>query len=271
MPGTGLGLTITKLLTEILGGELTFTSTQGVGSRFRVRLMLSDRDIELPPQLPAFPIGYDGLRRTVMVVDDNQEHRLIMREILERCGFDFEEAESGTECLDRLPIVQPDLLLLDLSMPGMDGRDLALRIRQTEYATTPLIFLTGNLVESTNRHVPSLDDCPVLGKPVNLSALVTEIGQMLCLTWHLPQPDLTPTHLITPQGITTDTAQPLSDTQRAALLALLNSGNLRHLREQLTILQAEQPGLKAALAPLFDLVSSYQLEALRHHLEQPAP
>ncbi|WP_406239837.1 ATP-binding protein [Acetobacter orientalis] len=271
MPGTGLGLTITKLLTEILGGELTFTSTQGVGSRFRVRLMLSDRDIELPPQLPAFPIGYDGPRRTVMVVDDNQEHRLIMREILERCGFDFEEAESGTECLDRLPIVQPDLLLLDLSMPGMDGRDLALRIRQTEYATTPLIFLTGNLVESTNRHVPSLDDCPVLGKPVNLSALVTEIGQMLSLTWHLPQPDLTPTHPITPQGITTDTAQPLSDTQRAALLALLNSGNLRHLREQLTILQAEQPGLKAALAPLFDLVSSYQLEALRHHLEQPAP
>ncbi|MFH7812375.1 MULTISPECIES: ATP-binding protein [Acetobacter] len=267
MPGTGLGLTITKLLTEILGGELTFTSTLGVGSRFRVRLMLSDRDIALAPQLPAFPTGYDGPRLTVLVVDDNMEHRLIMRETLERCNFNVEEAESGSDCLACLPEMRPDLLLLDLSMPGMDGRDLALRIRQTEFSATPIIFLTGNLVESTNRHVPSLDDCPVMGKPVNLSALITEIGQMLNLKWHLPQAESAPIPLTSSEPLSPDATQTLSAPQKAVLLTSLNSGNLRLFREQLTTLQAKQPALEAALAPLFELVSSYQLEALRHHLE----
>jgi len=266
VPGTGLGLTITRLLTEILGGELTFTSTPGAGSRFRVRLMLSDRQVELAPQLPAFPVGYDGPLRTVLVVDDNAEHRLIMREILERCGFVFEGAESGTECLDRLPFVRPDLLLLDLSMPGMDGRDLALRIRQSPFAAVPIMFLTGNLVESANRHVPSLDDCPVLGKPVNLSVLVTEIGRMLDLSWNFPTVDTAETA----DGPTIP-ATALPEAEREALLALLNGGNMRRVRERLLTLQTENPALREAIAPLCELAAAYQLEALRHHLEPPAP
>ncbi|NVN38158.1 hybrid sensor histidine kinase/response regulator [Komagataeibacter swingsii] len=264
VPGTGLGLTITRLLTEILGGELTFTSRPGGGSRFRVRLMLSDRQVELAPQLPAIPIGHEGPRRTVLVVDDNAEHRLIMREILERCGFVFEGAESGTECLDRLPFVLPDLLLLDLSMPGMDGRDLALRIRQSPFSAVPIMFLTGNLLESANRHVPSLDDCPVLGKPVNLSVLVTEIGQMLGLTWVFPKAGSAGSG-DAPEG----RAASLPEAERATLLALLNGGNMRRLREYLVTIQTENPALRDAIAPLGALAAAYQLEALRHHLEPP--
>ncbi len=266
VPGTGLGLTITRLLTEVLGGELTFTSTPGKGSRFRVRLMLSDRQVELPPRLPAFPTGYEGPRRTVLVVDDNAEHRLIMREILERCGFAFEGAESGAECLDRLPLVQPDLLLLDLSMPGMDGRDLALRIRNSPHARVPIMFLTGNLVESANRHVPSLEDCPVLGKPVNLSVLVTKMGQMLGLEWIFPATGADSAPLLPP-----DTPATLPEAERVALLALLDGGNLRHLRTHLATLRAQHPALGGAIEPLLALAASYQLEALRHHLERPTP
>ncbi|WP_264997210.1 ATP-binding protein, partial [Komagataeibacter xylinus] len=266
VPGTGLGLTITRLLTEILGGELTFTSTPGKGSRFRVRLLLSDRQVELPPRLPAFPTGYEGPRRTVLVVDDNAEHRLIMREILERCGFAFEGAESGAECLDRLALVQPDLLLLDLSMPGMDGRDLALRIRQSPYARVPIMFLTGNLVESANRHVPSLEDCPVLGKPVNLSVLITKMGQMLGLEWVFPAPEADSTPPAPP-----DTPATVPEAERVALLALLDGGNLRNLRAHLTTLRAQHPALGDAIEPLLALAASYQLEALRHHLERPTP
>nr|WP_255673835.1 ATP-binding protein [Komagataeibacter sp. FNDCF1] len=266
VPGTGLGLTITRLLTEILGGELTFTSKPGEGSRFRVRLMLSNRQVEPAPQLPAIPVGYEGTRRTVLVVDDNAEHRLIMREILEHCGFVFEGAENGAECLDRLPIVRPDLLLLDLSMPGMDGRDLALRIRQSPFSSVPIMFLTGNLVESADRHVPSLDDCPVLGKPVNLSVLITEIGQMLDLAWIFPTDGMAGTV----DGPTAPAA-PLPEAERATLLGLLDAGNMRRLREHLVMLQTENPTLREALAPLGELAATYQLEALRHHLEPPAP
>src|SRR5690606_24353377 len=78
-PGLGLGLTITKLLTETLGGEITVTSEVGTGTRFQVRLMLSK--VERPVKQHVDPrrvIGYAGPSRTVMVVDDNEDHRELM-------------------------------------------------------------------------------------------------------------------------------------------------------------------------------------------------
>ncbi|MFT8719035.1 ATP-binding protein [Acetobacter sp.] len=266
VPGTGLGLTICRLLSEVLGGEITFTSTVGSGSRFRLRLMLPDRQIELSPTLPAFPTGYEGPPRTILVVDDNAGHRQIMRELLEGCGFLVKDAESGQECLDSLEIVQPDLLLLDLSMPGMDGRDLALRIRRGNFASTPIMFLTGNLVESTNRNVASLEDCPVIGKPVNLSFLLTEIGRILDLAWTFA----TPSHEAT-ANTSTQSEGSLSEADRVDLLATLNSGNLKELRRRLSTLQTDNPSLTKAIEPLVSLASTYQLEALRHHLEQDTP
>lgn len=265
IPGTGLGLTITKLLTEVMGGELTFTSTMGKGSCFKLRLMLPDKDIQLSPVLPAFPVGYEGSKRTIGIVDDNSSHRQIMRELLERCGFNVRDFENGQECLDCLNLASPDLLLLDLTMPEMDGRELALRIRQTSATHLPIMFLTGNLVESANRHVASLEDCPVIGKPVNLSMLIQEIGNILSLSWIFPQSD------IASQPEQPELQAPVShlpEPERLYLLAALNGGNLKQLRERLTSLQSEKPMLQDILAPLAKMAATYQLEALRIQLEQ---
>jgi len=102
-PGLGLGLTITKLLTETLGGEITVTSTPGQGTRFMARLMLAK--VERPAKRLANtqPItGYTGPARTIMVVDDNEDHRELMRQMLEPLGFAVVSAESGDECLAKL-------------------------------------------------------------------------------------------------------------------------------------------------------------------------
>src|SRR5690606_31828520 len=82
-PGLGLGLTITKLLTETLGGEIRVTSTEGKGTRFQARLMLAK--VERPAaEISAAReiVGYKGARRTVLVVDDNLDHRELLREML---------------------------------------------------------------------------------------------------------------------------------------------------------------------------------------------
>ncbi|AOW45425.1 hypothetical protein A4S02_00150 [Acetobacter ascendens] len=188
-----------------------------------------------------------------------------MRELLERCGFNVRDFESGQECLDCLNIACPDLLLLDLTMPEMDGRELALRIRQTSTAHIPIMFLTGNLVESANRHVASLEDCPVIGKPVNLSILIQEIGKILSLTWVFPHSE------ITSQPEQAKLQEPVShllEQDRLYLLAALNGGNLKQLREKLASLQSEKPMLQDILAPLVKMAATYQLEALRIQLEQ---
>lgn len=266
IPGTGLGLTITKLLTEVLGGELTFTSTPGQGSRFRVRLMLPDRADRAASVMPAMPVGHEGPPRTILVVDDDPRHRQIMREFLTRCGFRVETAEGSDAALRMLGQVAPDLLLLDLSMPGMDGRELALRIRAGAWAHLPILFLTGNLVESANRHVASLEDCPVIGKPVNLAHLIATVGRRLDLTWILPDagaPAAAPADA--PREGPPRTLPPV---ERDRLLAALEGGEIRRVRARLSALRTERPDLDAVIAPLAALAETYQLEALRRHLRR---
>ncbi len=107
-PGLGLGLTITKLLTETLGGEITVTSTQGEGTRFQARLMLAKVERPAKNVSKAQPItGYKGSVRTIMVVDDNADHRELMRQMLEPLGFVVLMVESGAACLDQLDLSPP--------------------------------------------------------------------------------------------------------------------------------------------------------------------
>ncbi|RYE63041.1 MAG: hybrid sensor histidine kinase/response regulator, partial [Oxalobacteraceae bacterium] len=110
MPGLGLGLTITQLLTNTLGGEISVASTKGEGSTFKVRLMLSA--IERPnttPEAERKIVSYTGPRRTIVVVDDNQDHRDLMREVLAPMDFVILTAVDGPECLTLIEGVRPDL------------------------------------------------------------------------------------------------------------------------------------------------------------------
>lgn len=265
--GTGLGLTITKLLTEVLGGELTFKSEVGSGTEFRVRLMLSDIPQDSLPLPKRIPTNYQGERCRILVVDDNDAHRHIMREFLEPRGFIIEDVNSGEACLEKIKDWTPNLILLDLSMPGMDGQEVALRIRKSQFSAIPIIFLTGNLVESTDRHVPSLEGCPVIGKPVNLTTLINEIGQQLHLSWMFPKRQMAE-NLSDEKVEEKIASRSFSEEERAMLLGLLNRGDLKKLREALTTLQASIPALYDVTTSLIAMAASYQLEALRHALQK---
>lgn len=109
-PGLGLGLTITKLLTETLGGEITVSSTVGVGTRFQARLMLAkvERLSQGRADLRRI-VGYAGPARVLMVVDDNQDHRELMREMLSPLGFVVLTAADGLACLDLVATTRPDM------------------------------------------------------------------------------------------------------------------------------------------------------------------
>ncbi len=180
--GSGLGLTISKILTEIMGGELTVNSNPEQGSTFTVRLYLANLGAELEKSRQEVIIGYQEQTKKILVVDDQLEHRMLIRNILEPLGFHLVEAETGVECFKRASETQPDLILLDLSMPEMDGLETARRLRQTGYSL-PIVVLTSNAYPADRVNAINAGCNDFLAKPLLVIKLLNKLKIQLGLTW----------------------------------------------------------------------------------------
>ncbi|HTI03150.1 MAG TPA: ATP-binding protein, partial [Acidisoma sp.] len=255
VPGTGLGLTIVRLLTEVMGGEVTATSQLGEGSRFRLRLMLSEAPETLKPAPAALEItGYRGRRLTVLVADDDATQRSLMLDLLTPLGFTVVGAAGGTDCLAMTEQWRPDLFLLDLSMPDMTGWDLAQRLREGRAGTeAPIIIVSANAreLEVAPREGQFHDD--VMAKPVRLDLLLESIGRLLGLEW---------TRLATePVADRVAAGGALTGAQLGELRELAAIGYVRGIRQRLDALAEEDPALEPSLQPLRALIADYRLDA----------
>jgi CheY-like chemotaxis protein len=183
MPGLGLGLTITQLLTNTLGGEISVTSEKDRGTVFRVRLMLSAvlREMTVPPQEKKI-VSYDGPRRTIVVVDDNEDHREMMREVLAPLDFVVLTAASGADCLTLIEGIQPDLFLVDILMPGMNGWQLVSRLRASGQ-TAPIVMLSANIGDAAAHRDSDDSHSDAIGKPVDIKQLRDKLALHLGLKW----------------------------------------------------------------------------------------
>ncbi|MGE4052888.1 MAG: ATP-binding protein [Piscinibacter sp.] len=184
-PGTGLGLTITHLLTQLMGGELTVKSTAGQGSTFTVRLYLSET-AEAPVErgVPQRPVtGYIGARRTLLVVDDQPTQRQMLAGLLLPLGFRLREAASGTECLQSVAEQCPDAVLLDITMDDLDGWQTARRIREAGFTEVPILMVSANAFENQAEKLAAAGAQGFVDKPVIESELLAALQRVLQLEW----------------------------------------------------------------------------------------
>jgi signal transduction histidine kinase len=182
VPGTGLGLTIAKMLGQLMGGDIAVRSEPGKGSSFEVRLMLA---AVARPRLatPARRVtGYEGPRRTIAVVDDDGDQRELIRQILEPLGFTVVSAIDGRQCLDLVAGIRPDLFLLDISMPGMNGWELARTLRDRGQAGA-ILMLSANVGETQPRPAEDAAHNDVMAKPFEVKRLLDRIQALLGLDW----------------------------------------------------------------------------------------
>jgi PAS domain S-box-containing protein len=174
--GSGLGLAITRRLAEMMGGEVGFTSREGVGSTFMLTIAAPPAQVRA-----AEPEMSDGLLQDlkILVVEDNATNRLVARRILEQLGASVETAEDG---LDGVIAAARgfDLILMDVQMPGIDGLEAARRIRAlpTPAARTPIIALTANVLSHQRAAYLAAGMDGVAAKPISPTALIGEIVRL---------------------------------------------------------------------------------------------
>ncbi|PWR19453.1 hybrid sensor histidine kinase/response regulator [Zavarzinia aquatilis] len=254
--GTGLGLTITKLLTEIMGGEISVTSVFGKGSTFKVRLLLSasGRQVESRESEPAVH-GYLGAPKTVLIADDELDHRDLIQDSLSPIGFTVFGAPDGATCLELAKVAKPDLVLLDLSMPDMSGWEVARRLREDQDPPPKIIIVSANANEYRPGGDGDLHD-DFLVKPVHLRRLFDAIGRVLHLTWTHEAPATPPAA----PGLAFDRAGLPSVRHIQELLKLGEIGYVRGIQAKLDEIDQQYPESQAFTTALRSMVRGFALD-----------
>ncbi|MEP7005837.1 MAG: ATP-binding protein [Sphingomonas bacterium] len=266
-PGFGLGLSITRALVQILGGNLEMESEVGSGTRFRVTLMLSHVAGQMTEAAPACRVtGYEGQRRSILVVDDDIQQLALMRHLLESLGFDIATAPNGETAIDLCRAAPFDLVILDVSMPGLSGWETAGRLRSQWGSSLHIVMLSANALEARQPDVETRVHDLFIAKPFEIEAVIDAIGAQLDLRWLRDVPG--------ESAPRTDTAfdQPLMLPDAALVHVerlgdLLRIGHVRGIEAEIEKFAAAAPDAHAVVARLYDCLDHFDLSALSKMLE----
>ena len=183
--GVGLGLAITRELARLMGGDVEVDSQPGRGSQFRFSVKLpvvQARQAAVPSSNPA--VGYRGARRSVLVVDDQEENRRLLQQLLEPLGFDVMLAGGGKEALASTRANRPDLIVMDLRMPGLDGMEAARAIRSTPgLESTFIVAASASSADLARAEADPEVFVTCLRKPFQTKDLLDAIQRPLALSW----------------------------------------------------------------------------------------
>ncbi|MDO9300622.1 MAG: ATP-binding protein, partial [Anaerolineales bacterium] len=183
--GTGLGLALVAQMARLHGGSISVTSEPGKGSRFTISL----------PWEPALATETTSMRkvtgklhamkpsenrRTILLVEDTNEVIMVIRDYLEYAGYKVESARTGIDGIAQAKKVRPDLILMDVQMPVMDGLEAAQRLRgEAEFKYTPIIALTALAMQGDRERCLAAGMDEYISKPVNLKAMLKMIQNFL--------------------------------------------------------------------------------------------
>ena len=181
-PGVGLGLTITRMLVDVMGGQLTVESNPGAGSTFRVKMFLSEALLpEDAAKVSPQPKRIAGPPRRVLVVDDDPAHLDLVRDLLEPLGFELTFASSGDAGLAAYAGSAHDLVIMDVAMPVMDGWEAARIIRANHGDAVPILMVSANVHDFQRSRRPDDPHDDYLLKPYDVDALIERVFLLLDL------------------------------------------------------------------------------------------
>ncbi len=257
--GTGLGLAISQRLTQLMGGELQVRNDYGRGCTFVLELDLPE--VEVLPSTTGrtadrVVTGYQGARRRVLIADDNAVDRKVVAGLLVPLGFECSEAVDGEECLVQVARARPDVVLMDVSMPRLDGLSATRRLHQQPATERLPVIALSTSVRDADR-----DECLAAGcaafvpKPLQVGVLLDAIASSLDLEWTFREPE--------PEPATQAPAAPpirLPPAQAMLLRDAARKGHLQGIVRQLEVLEAAGGPVAALAQRMRELARQYRFD-----------
>ncbi len=263
--GSGVGLTIARMLTDLMGGEMQVSSTPGEGTLFRIRLFLPQvHSVQAASELPrANRVGYIGIRRRILVVDNEKVDRDLLQNVLDPLGFQVEQAASGYEALQLIPRFAPHLVFMDLGMPGIDGWETIRRIRRQSLTDAHIAILSANAFDKGLENDAGVVAEDFIVKPLRVNELLTWIGHKLQLDWVLADTPVVAPAMAELLPLIAPAAEHL-----AALDEVINLGYLRGILNKLG--EIERLGAEHAefVRVLRELARQFQFDAMKELLKK---
>ncbi|WP_174291349.1 hybrid sensor histidine kinase/response regulator [Sphingomonas bacterium] len=265
-PGIGLGLAISRMLAQVMGGDITAGSEPGVGSSFRLKLMLPRPTPTASPEgAPKSEriAGYEGEPRTVLVVDDDPAQTAVLQSLLRPLGFVVYAAGDGPDGIALAAHCSADIVLLDVQMPGLSGWETARQLRATHGAALKIVMVSADL-HAIDAQERGCHDAFV-AKPVDLDALLALIGTQLDLRWTKAAPSDTAAAPAMPVPLPREALPFIARLRQAASI-----GHVRAIDDGLRELRAAVPAASGLAAMLERQLDEFDLRSLLKTLDDAA-
>ncbi|NEO25840.1 MAG: response regulator [Kamptonema sp. SIO4C4] len=273
--GTGLGLPICQRFVELMGGELQVESTVGVGSRFYFSIpveVVSQRESPPSPQSERTIIGLAPGQPDyrILVVEDRWESRQFLVQLLETIGFHVREAKNGLEAIQQWQDWNPQLILMDMRMPQVNGYEATQHIKaHLKGQATVIIALTASALEADKSVILSAGCDDFVRKPFREATILNKLAEHLGLEYCYDTPETAP--------LEENPVESLSETELAQRLADLPTPWVEQLHQASKLadedlihpLLAELPKDQQAIAHTIEqLIDNFQYSTLLKVLEK---
>jgi len=267
--GTGLGLAISQQIVGLMGSQIEVTSQLGQGSTFSFSVSLPLATDWVAQQMGLEGndriIGYEGDRRTVLIVDDHWENRAVVSNLLAPLGFQTVEAKNGREGLEKLREDKPDLVVTDLVMPVMDGFEFLNQIRNSQDLQHHKVIVSSASVTQMDRYQAiDVGGDYFISKPIDARELLGVISECLELQWIYENPGDS-------QTLSKSTPMPMvlpAPSILTTLLDLAQQDRVKDLSESLEELVRQDSIYIPFTQPLLDLANQFATEEIEGILQQ---
>ena len=281
--GTGLGLAISQKIVEVMDSSIKVYSKPNQGSKFWIDLDLKAAVVNLDWTYVKSKlshrkiIGFSGVKRKILLVDDKWENLTILVKLLQEIGFEIIEACNGQEALDLASTNQPDLIITDLVMPVMDGFEMIRQFRRSPISQNIIIIVTSASAFSKDAtqsiETGGNDFVP---KPINFENLLAKIQTHLQMDWIYEEIDMLETSsqsidIKAVEASARPMAIPLiapSLEQIDQLFDLAMQGNIKAIAAQIENLESQDINLVPFCSELKKLASEFQIKKIKEFIKQ---